>query len=114
MPVRSRAAGGIDAKMDSNGRRVQPGRDDHARYSTLAIRQITLKDRGELSGRFELSGWLVSSSWGTDAVINHTRGLGPVAKSMWGELRLLTAKGSQTINIDVMEIETIQQAPAAA
>jgi hypothetical protein len=76
--------------------------------------KITMKDRGELSGRFELSGWLVSSSWGTDAVINHTRGLGPVAKSMWGELRLLTAKGSQTINIDVMEIETIQQTPAAA
>jgi hypothetical protein len=33
---------------------------------------------------------------------------------MWGELRLLTANGSQTINIDVMEIETIQQAPAPA
>jgi hypothetical protein len=76
--------------------------------------KITLKDRGELSGWFELSGWLVSSSWGTDAVINHTRGLGPVANSMWGELRLLTANGSQTINIGVMEIETIQQAPAPA
>ena len=76
--------------------------------------KITLKDRGELSGWFELSGWLVSSSWGTDAVINYTRGLGPVVKSMWGEMRLLTENGSQTINVDAMEIETIQQAPAPA
>ena len=67
--------------------------------------KITLKDRGELSG------WLVSSSWGTDAVINHTRGLGPVVKSMWGEMRLLTENGSQTINIDAMEVKSIPQVP---
>jgi hypothetical protein len=74
--------------------------------------KITLKDRGELSGWFELSGLLVSSSWGTDAVINHMRGLGPLVKSMWGEMRLLTESGSQTINVDAMEIETIEPAPA--
>jgi hypothetical protein len=68
--------------------------------------KITLKDRSELLG------WLVSSSWGTDAVINHTRGLGPVAKSIWGEMRLLTGSGAQTMNIDAMQIETIDQAPA--
>jgi hypothetical protein len=33
---------------------------------------------------------------------------------MWGEMRLLTENGSQTINVDAMEIETIQQAPAPA
>jgi hypothetical protein len=66
--------------------------------------KITLKDQGELFG------WLVSSSWGTDAVINHTRGLGPIVKSMWGEMRLLTGNGSQTHIIDAMEIESIQQA----
>ena len=65
--------------------------------------KITLKDRSELLG------WLVSSSWGTDAVINQTRGLGPVVKSMWGEMRLLTESGSQTINIDAAEVESIQQ-----
>jgi|RhiMethySRZTD1v2_1073278.scaffolds.fasta_scaffold1789421_2 hypothetical protein len=65
--------------------------------------KITLKDRSELLG------WLVSSSWGTDAVINQTRGLGPVVKSMWGEMRLLTESGSQTINIDATEVEKIQQ-----
>jgi hypothetical protein len=68
--------------------------------------KIALKDGSELLGL------LVSSSWGTDAVINHTRGLGPVVKSMWGEMRLLTGSGAQTMNIDAMEIETIEQAPA--
>jgi hypothetical protein len=67
-----------------------------------------------LKGRDELSGWLVSSSWGTDAVINQTRGLGPIVKSMWGEMRLLTDNGSQTINIDAMDVESIQQGPVPA
>ena len=67
--------------------------------------KITLKDRRELLG------WLVSSSWGTDAVINHTRGLGPIAKSMWGELRLLTGGDSRTTNIDAMEVESVQEVP---
>ena len=68
--------------------------------------KVTLTDKRELFG------WLVGSSWGTDAVINHTRGLGPVAKSMWCEMRLLTENGSQTINIDAMEVQSIHQASA--
>jgi hypothetical protein len=65
--------------------------------------KITLKDQDELVG------WLVNSSWGTDGVINHTRGLGPIVKSMWGEMRVLTGKG--TSNIDAVEVQSIQQIP---
>ena len=46
--------------------------------------KITLRDQTEFFG------WVVGSNWGTDAVINHTRGLGPVAKAMWCEMRVLT------------------------
>jgi hypothetical protein len=33
---------------------------------------------------------------------------------MWGEMRLLTENGSQTINVDAMEVENIQYAPPPA